>query len=261
MDWVISADYTYFEYDDWVKPDEIIRILTAPVTKKAFEYEKTILLEELSDISYGQNLYETIVKKLINPKISLNNFSDILRADAKIYHENYYIPQNIIIVDKNYKILHQWFKKLTNQPSRSDFFSFWLKFQWDKYKVIGGKNISATNYRKLYFIFWMISFYCTKIFRREKQQYYHLDTFSHSFNNYHWVVLPSVDLSEISQTFFKYWKEYIIKMFSNWYFKEKFFLNDYFYGIPMSRNEVIQMYKNLKFIDILNRDFFSNHKI
>ena len=52
------------------------------------------------------------------------------------------------------------------------------------------------------------------------------------------------DYSQLDEKFFEWWKKYIINMFEAWYFKEKFFLNEYFYGIPKTRKEVIQIIKN-----------------
>lgn len=53
--------------------------------------------------------------------------------------------------------------------------------------------------------------------------------------------------------FFEQGRSYIIKMLEEEYFKENFFLNEYFYGIPMARAQVIEYYKNYSFEAFLSR--------
>jgi hypothetical protein len=56
-------------------------------------------------------------------------------------------------------------------------------------------------------------------------------------------VIPITDFTSLHQQFFAYGKKYLLQMIIHGYFKERFFLNQYFYGIPASREIVIEKYK------------------
>ena len=70
-------------------------------------YEKEIIQQELEDLSYGQRIYEYVVKKYLDSDISMNQYDEVSRKDVKNYHEKYYNPKNMIVVEdtNNYKII------------------------------------------------------------------------------------------------------------------------------------------------------------
>jgi hypothetical protein len=49
-----------------------------------------------------------VVKNFIDSNLSVNNFEKVSREVVKSYHEKYYTPENMIVVDESdYKILKQ----------------------------------------------------------------------------------------------------------------------------------------------------------
>jgi predicted Zn-dependent peptidase len=107
MDGVINTDYTYFEFDKWIKYNDAIRKLTKEITKESFSYEKKIIKQELEDISYNLKIYEYVVRKYLDSDFFMNKYQNVLRKDVKDYHEKYYVPENMIVVDDEFNVLKQ----------------------------------------------------------------------------------------------------------------------------------------------------------
>ena len=79
MDGVINTDYTYFEFDKWIKYNDAIKKLTKEITKESFSYEKKIIKQELEDISYDQRIFEYVVKKYLDSDFFMNKYQRALR--------------------------------------------------------------------------------------------------------------------------------------------------------------------------------------
>ena len=107
MDAVTCIDYSYFEFDKRVDYKKAIKKLTNKITKESFSYEKEIIKHELEDISYGQRIYEYVVKKYLDSDFSMNQYDEVSRENVKDYHEKYYTPDNMIVVEdtNNYEVI------------------------------------------------------------------------------------------------------------------------------------------------------------
>lgn len=245
MDGVINTDYTYFEFDKWIKYNDAIKKLTKEITKESFLYEKKIIKQELEDISYDQRIFEYVVKKYLDSDFFMNKYQTASRKDVKDYHEKYYVPENMIAVDDEFNILKQWFKtKNWCKDYDKKIVKNKLNFESDKYLVYLWKKADWTWYWEMYFFFWMLCFFWAYSQRWQKWEYYYLEPYFYEYEDNCFVLIWDYDYSQFDEEFFEWWKKYVINMFESWYFKEKFFLNEYFYGIPKTRKEVIQMCKN-----------------
>ena len=247
-DGVINTDYTYFEFDKRIDYKYAIEKLSQPIKKESFLYEKKMIKQELEDVSYDQRIYECVVKKYLDSDFSMNKFEEVSREDVKNYHEKYYTPENMIVVEdtNNYKIIQSWFKaeknnkNLVQKISKKSF-----KFEYDKYLLYIWKFTDWTWYWEMYFFFRMICFFSAYIQRWQKWEYYYIEPYFYEYEDNCIVIIWDYDYSTLDQKFFEWWKKYIIDMIEKGeYFKEKFFLNEYIYWIPKTREEVIQLYKN-----------------
>ena len=248
LDAVTCIDYTYFEFDNRVDYKEAIKSLISPITEKSFLYEKEIIQQELEDLSYGQRIYEYVVKKYLDSDFSMNQYEKASRKNVKDYHEKYYTPDNIIVVEdtNNYKIIQAWFKaeknnkNLTNKISKKAF-----NFENDKYLLYIWKFTDWTWYWEMYFFFRMICFFSAYIQRWQKWEYYYIEPCFYEYEDNCIVIIWDYDYSTLDEKFFGWWKKYIIDMVEKGeYFKEKFFLNEYIYWIPKTREDVIDLYKS-----------------
>ncbi|MDR0650393.1 MAG: hypothetical protein LBG59_03100 [Candidatus Peribacteria bacterium] len=105
-----SPEYTMFEYDDRIPYPDAMKKLLYPLQKKAFLYEKKILQEEMGDTSYDQKIYEQLVQYLVNTTISLNSAKSLFRKEVVSYHQKRYQPEQMLVVDNDYKVLYQGYK-------------------------------------------------------------------------------------------------------------------------------------------------------
>ncbi|MDR0650394.1 MAG: hypothetical protein LBG59_03105 [Candidatus Peribacteria bacterium] len=70
-----------------------------------------------------------------------------------------------------------------------------------------------------------------------------------TFEHHTWITIPKVSFTPWNAELFAYGKKYLVQMMSHGYFKEKFFLNQYFYGIPASRQRIIENYQTFSRTD------------
>lgn len=252
-DGLINTDYTYFEFDKRVDYENAIKKLTNKITKESFSYEKEIIKQELEDISYGQRIYEYVVKKYLNSDFSMNQYDEVSREDVKNYHEKYYTPENMIVINdtNNYEVIQAWFKaeknnkNLIKKISKKSF-----NFENDKYLLYIWKFTNWTWYWEMYFFFRMICFFSAYIQRWQKWEYYYIEPCFYEYEDNCIVIIWDYDYSTLNEKFFEWWKKYIIDMIEKGeYFKEKFFLNEYIYWIPKTREDVINLYKSYSYDD------------
>lgn len=253
LDAVTCIDYSYFEFDKRVDYKEAIKSLISPITEKSFLYEKGIIQQELEDLSYGQKIYEYVVKKYFDSDFSMNQYEEVSREDVKNYHEKYYTPENMIVVEdtNNYEVIQSWFKaeknnkNLTKKISKKSF-----NFENDKYLLYIWKFTDWTGYWEMYFFFRMICFFSAYLQRWQKWEYYYIEPCFYEYENNCIVIIWDYDYSTLDEKFFEWWKKYIIDMIEKGgYFKERFFLNEYIYWIPKTREDVIDLYKSYSYDD------------
>lgn len=252
VEWVITPDYTYYEFDNRVNKNQIISYLTSPINKESLEYEIPIFKEEIDDTNYDQRIYEYVIKKYIDPDISLNTYEDIKRKDINDYHKKYYTPDNIIIVDENnFEIVYEWFKANKKKCLNTKVTKSKLDFEWDKYLLYVWKSCDSDSYWEMYFFFWIICFFCFIDQRHKNQTYYYLEPYFYQYKDNCFVIIWDFDYSKLDKNIFESWKKYVLDMLDKGkYFKEKFFLNKYFYWIEKDREDVVIMYKNYSYSDL-----------
>lgn len=244
LDGISTPEYTKFEYDQRIDYKQAIAKITTPIKKSDFIYETKILQKELADTSYDQRIYESVIKQFIESKISLNLTKNSTREEVEQYHKSRYTPNNIIAIDNNFNILYKGFspnKKSDTQKIEKNISHFC--FEDDEYQILLYKNYNTETYWELYFIFRICCFFCVYLMRWHKWEYFYLEPYFQRFWEYCWALIPNIDYKVMSSDFFENWKKYIITMFSQWYFKENFFLNEYFYWISMKRKDVISQYQ------------------
>lgn len=99
----------------------------------------------------------------------------------------------------------------------------------------------------------MLCFYSTAIMRRKKGNYYFLEPYFHRFERNCWCLFPKNDYQNLTSQFFDHGKQYILKMISEGYFKEMLFLNEYFYAIPLTREQILDFYKDYTYEAFLRK--------
>lgn len=236
------AEYTTCDYDDRIHYEDAIVKLTTSLNEASFRYEKKVLQEEISDPSYGQRIYERLVQQIVHPTILRNTAKFLFRKDVVAYHKKRYQPEHMVVIDDDYKVLYQGLKTPIPKKQTPKYFSFPFTFEKDQYFVIGAKHCDKDIYWELFFLFQILYSYGVYQLRWKQRQYY-LNTYFHTFEHVNWVVFPRIDVTSLDQSFFEQGKKYILQMFAQGYFKEKFFLNHYFYAIPASREMVIEKYQ------------------
>jgi predicted Zn-dependent peptidase len=107
MDGVTNTDYTYFEFDKWIKYNDAIKKLTKKITKESFLYEKDIIKQELEYVSYDQRIYEYVVRKYLDSVFCMNKYEKVSWEDVENYHNKYYKSENMLVVDEEFKVLKQ----------------------------------------------------------------------------------------------------------------------------------------------------------
>ena len=112
LDGEIFTDYTCFEFDRWVKYEDMMEHLFQPIKENTVTYENMVLKDELWDPEYAQRIYEKVLKSFLDPEYDINHYKSITLEDVKDYHEKYYKRENAIVVDneKDYKIIFKWFE-------------------------------------------------------------------------------------------------------------------------------------------------------
>ena len=242
LDGVISTDYTYFEYDKWVDYQEAIKRLTINITEEVFLYERDIIKQELEDVGYDKKIYEYVVRKYLDSYFFMNKFEIVSFGKIEDYHKKYYTPENMIVVDDDFKIIKEWFKAGNiNKSQTNKTLKDSLVFENDKYLVYIWKKTDWTWYWEMYFSFRVLCFFWTYSQRWQKWEYYYLEPYFYEYKDNCIVITWDYDYSQLDEKFFELWKKYIINMFKSWYFKERFFLNKYIYWISKTREEVIQI--------------------
>lgn len=244
LDWEISSDFTCFEFDKWVKYEDMMEHLFQPIERKTVTYEHKVLEEELWDPWYAQKVYEKVLKRFLDPEYNINHYKSITWKEVKDYHEKYYNRKNAIVVDeKDYKIIFKWFKPKEKEYKKSEQRKEKLKFKDNKYIVYILNNYNGENYRKMFFWYRLLDYYLYLINRLTNQKYYYQNNYSFQQGETFMVLVEDTDYSKLDKKFFEWWKKYFLNVLKYWYYKEKFFLNKYFYWIPKTRKEVIQICK------------------
>lgn len=244
--WEVKSEYTCLELDRWIKYDYFLQKMLQPIEKDTVIYERKVLKEELSDPTYIQKIYEKVIQKFVNPKLTTNRYKAVSLDDLKDYHKKYYKPENLIVVDeeKDYKIIFEWFipkekknKKLEKKEGK-------FKFEGNEYLVCVFSHYNGTQYWTSFFSYRLLNCYCYYINRLHKQWYYNQENYFFQYADSCIIMLENLDYSGFTQEFFEQWKKYFINILKHWYYQEKFFLNEYFYDAPKTRKEAIQVVKD-----------------
>ena len=246
LSWDVSPGLTCFEFDKWVKYEDILEHLFQPIEKDTVTYEHKVLEQELWNPKYIQKIYEKVLKKYLDPDFSMNQYEEVPREDVKNYHEKYYKRENVIVADneKDYKIIFKWFNPKEKEYKEAELRKEKLKSTYDVYIVYILNNYNAENYRKLFFCFRIFDYYLHFLNRFKYQKYFYQNNYLFQLEESFIAVVEDTDYSKLDKNFFEWWKKYLINALKYWYYKERFFLNEYFYWIPKTRKEVIQICKN-----------------
>lgn len=254
LQWEVETDYTRFEFDEWIKYENMLQILFQPIEKNTLVYEHKVLKEELSEPSYIQKIYENVIKKFIDPDLTTNHYKSVSLDEAKDYHKKYYKLENLIVVDdeKDYKIVYKWFNPKEKKNKKFEKKEWKFKYEGNKYFVYILNHCDWNNYRIWFFSYWLLNCYCYNINRLYKHWYYNQENYFFQYKDSCIAMLEDLDYFGLTQEFFEQWKNYFLNILKYWYYKEKFFLNEYIYWIPKTRKEVIQIIKNYSWEDFKN---------
>ena len=246
ISWEISSDTTCFEFDRWVKYDDMLKYLFQPIEKKSVTYERKILREELWDPEFVQEVYEKALRKFVDPDYNINHYKSITWEEVKDYHEKYYKRENLIVVneEKDYKVIFEWFKPKENKYKKLEKRKEKFRFKGNKYITYILTHYNGEHYRKMFFSYRILEYYLYLVNRLKGQKYFHQENYFFEDSYACIMLVENLDYSKLDKEFFEGWRKYIINMFKVWYFQERLLLNKYFYWIPKTRKEVIQICKN-----------------
>ncbi|MEA3304494.1 MAG: hypothetical protein U9Q15_01890 [Patescibacteria group bacterium] len=66
-----------------------------------------MLEDELDDISYAQNLYEKIGRKMYGNSFNNNHVSRVSRSSIQAYFNTVYTKENILVCDDDFHVLQE----------------------------------------------------------------------------------------------------------------------------------------------------------
>ena len=253
MDAVLTPQYTVFEHEDRIDKNYFIQKIILPLQESDVIYEWSVLQKELAENDYDNMLYEYALNEITKHPINLNKLEKVSFSELKEYHTKYYTPENIVVTDKNWNIIDDAsFLKSIQKVWPQSSFKIPIFYEEDHYTLIGYKNATSTGYWELFFQFWMINLYTTRIKRFQDWEYFFLEPYFWTFEDIVWLAIPDISLPPMSTSFFNYGKKYIIEMMNHAYFQKDFFLNSYFAQRHATRESVIEQY-NTYSLDILNQ--------
>ncbi len=265
----IIGEWTKIFFDkNLISVETVLKKIQAPLLKSVYEYEKIPFKQECENMGQWSLIYESMLKKIIDPKISINSRKGKTWENVVNYHKQYYTNENILIFedevdwDEEFSLIFagQSYQENKKYSTNEDFFSN-FSFDWQNFFIIGTKNYNVHTYWKLIFAWTILENFCKYLKRYHEQSYFYEETTLDTFRDYLRITTPKIDYSLLTESFFKNGKTYIINMLENWYFKEKLFLANHVHQIPASRNEVIKICQNFQRDDFNQKYlFFINMK-
>ncbi len=99
-----STGYTGFERED-LAIEDFFALLQKPVSEEAFNRELQSITKELHAPSFGQKIYEKILRKICWPKIITNKVSEVSLESLQAYQKKRYQAENTILIDHEGKII------------------------------------------------------------------------------------------------------------------------------------------------------------
>jgi hypothetical protein len=145
----------------------------------------------------------------------------------------------MVICDDDFKVLFEGYTIKEKKKESWSVFSFPFTFKKDNYFVVGKKWYSKYEYWEYFLWYFVLDTFCDYMQRRKWGEYYYLTPYVYQFEKNIWIVAPLFDRAQLDEKFFEATKHYLITLLQNGYYKSKFFLNTYFYEVPLSRREAI----------------------
>ena len=258
----ISGEWTKIFFDKSLSSLEIVlEKLQAPILKSVYAYEKLPFKEECENIGQGSLIYEVMIRKIVDKKITLNTARWISWEGIVNYHKQHYHKENMLIfedevdLDQEFQLIFAGEACKENDKSEiHQHFDFPFSFDWANFFILGSKGYDVQRYWKMIFTWTLLGNYCRYLMRYQKQSYFYEETTLDFFRDYLWLTTPDIDYSLLSESFFENGKKYLLTMLENWYFKEKIFLANYCYQIPALRAEILKICK-----DFQRNDFMENY--
>lgn len=124
-------------YENWEDKLEVfLKKIKEELNKENILFEKKIISKENNDISYNQLLIEKIWKKLYWEWFNYNKSNNVKYEDVIKYHKDFYIDENIFVIEKNKN-----FKGLDLKKEKVRFKEkFEIKLRWEKEIVFVFEN-------------------------------------------------------------------------------------------------------------------------
>lgn len=257
----IIWEITSVSSDIWISVDEIIKFLTQNIQEDVFNYEKKVLEKECNDIHQWWLIYESMIQKIVNKKIMINDYKLCNFNEIEGYHKKYYTNENLLILDDNVWINDEFNVKFVWPTILKRFQNFvwkWKRFYHNftfddiQFHIFWYESFDFTTYRNLVFSWIIFDVYCTYFMRYKRWQYYYESTTFDFFNRYIWITIPKIDYTELTEDFFNQAKLYIKSILQTWSFKEKICLSKIIFDIDNARSEIINLCDNFsryQFVD------------
>lgn len=199
-------------FEDWDdKLEKFLKKIKCKLSKENILFEKKIIAEENTDISFYQLLIEKIWKKLYWDDFNYNKSNNVKYNDVIEYHQKHYIDENIFVVEKNKN-----FKDIIlNKESFKLKEKFELKIRWEKEIVFIFKNDLFNSFLITLFNNLFDNFLSFELYHK-KWKYYYWECDSWFFNDFTYISIWKDDLKclkKLDNEFIKNYIEFKLKKF------------------------------------------------
>jgi len=246
------STYPYYTliklFEDW---DENLKRFLIKIKEKLSKeniiFEKKIIAEENTDISYYQLLIEKIWKKLYWEQFNYNKTNKVKYIDVINYHQNFYTDENIFIVEKNKN-----FKNIDLNSEENKKFklknSFEIKIRWEKENVFIFEN-NLLNWFLITLFDNLIDNYLTFNLYHKKWKYYYWESDFWFFNDFVYISIwkEFKYLKWIDKIFIKNYIEYKLRKFKKDIFIDFDWVSLVKFGYTLSDNSKKEIIKNLDY--------------
>lgn len=103
--WEVYTYYTNFflDTDSQDELDAFVAQIQKPLTKKRIQYEQAVIRDEVADMPYNKKIINKIGEKIYGSPLKYSQTHRVSFEEIDAYHQKYYTPQNIVILENDAK--------------------------------------------------------------------------------------------------------------------------------------------------------------
>ena len=208
---------TSFEVQDKISKEDCLQRLFLKIDPKIYEYENGVIKKELGIYDTDDEWFTVLSQIYWHYDTEL--YKDTEYADIARYHEKYYILDNIVFFDEDWKVIDLHHNLTVASPSKLDMTTLRHNFQFatNKKRVFTLSSHTWENVVFMYFVCNLFNYYHVKKKRYELWEY--------DFTKYSWGMSmldiyfrgPALDEHIVPKDFFEAFKAAFIEKMRDWY--------------------------------------------